>query len=77
MLLAKVTNTDTGNNQKSRVQENLAYIFTGTLVVAVAAYMVGKFFGIEIEIPVVLTTTISNILIFYFGVAAGRSKPES
>lgn len=65
------------NNRKGKVQENLAYIFSGTLVVAVAAYMVGKFFGIDIEIPVVLTTTISNILIFYFGVAAGKAMPDS
>ena len=65
------------NNRKSRVRENLAYIFAGTLVAAVAAYMVGKFLGVDIEIPAVITTTISNILIFYFGVAAGKEKPDS
>ncbi len=64
------------NNFKSKVQENLAYIFSATLVVAIGAYMIGKFYGIDIEIPVVLTTTVSNILIFFFGVAAGRAKPE-
>lgn len=65
------------NNRKGRVQEKLAYAFTATLIGAIAAYMTGKFFGVDIEIPAVITTTISNILIFYFGVAAGKEKPES
>lgn len=65
------------NNRRGRVRENLAYIFAFTLVGALAAYVVGKIYGIDIEVPAVITTTMSNILIFYFGTKAGSEKPES
>lgn len=65
------------SNRKSRVRERLAYIFAATLVGTVAAYIVGKLYGVEIEVPIVITTTMGNILIFYFGGESGKEKPES
>jgi len=65
------------NNRRGRVRERLAYSFAATLIGAVAAYIIGKCFGIDIEVPAVITTTMGNILIFYFGTKAGSEKPES
>lgn len=64
------------NDRRARVRERLAYIFAFTLVGLLVGYVVGKIYGIELEIPAVITTTMGNILIFYYGGESGREKPE-
>lgn len=65
------------NNRRGRVRERLTYLFACTLVGAVAVYIIGKIYGIEVEVPIVITTTMGNILIFWFGGESGREKPET
>ena len=64
------------NGLRAKVREKLAYIFAFTLVGLLASYVVGKVYGFDIEVPAVITTTMGNILIFYFGGESGREKPE-